>query len=616
MHLLKKVKKYLLLIVIFHCYNSKAQVDKAQPNSNRDSVRYTKLRDKLNKSAIGREVYNFLFKDIYNQASSINIDQNEQNPYSNHSGKVIRSIKIKRLNVLGESVYDTTQKATVWYEKTLNKLHKNTQESVIRNSFLLFNEGDVIDAQLLWDNERLLRSTSIFHDAQILIVPDPTFSNIVDILIVTQDVWSLEPIIDVGGLEQYTLGLAQNNVRGLAHAWNTSFFYNKTQSPKWEFQSNYQIPYYKKTYIKTEASLSYFRDFKQLALKTSRQFITPDTKWAGSAELSRNQTNTYIFYKATDSLVSFPLNYNFGEVWLGRAFKVNFGSKTFQERSRVVLSGLSNFYRFTQRPIVAQDTNRLYSNRSTYLLGIGFTNRKYQRDLMIYGYGRTEDVPIGYLGSVVWGIEQTEFGTRNYLGLKFAKGSYLSKNRGYLYNLINIGGYRRDNEIEQGILSIESSYFSPLISWRKSKLRHFATFRYTNGYNRFDNEYVSISNNGIRGLNSSLLRGTQKMTLSLESVCFSPVSIIGFRIAYYGFADFGFINGNLTNQNNYKLYQGYGVGIRLRNENFTFNTISLRIGFYPTIPNVGSLLGTNISGEQILRLQDFNISAPEPIPFR
>ena len=343
-----KINSIVLFLMLLAFSEAIAQDKNIPANSTRDSIRYTKLREKLTKSAMGREIYRFLFKDVYQQNMMVDQNQIEQNPYEQHEGKVIRKITIKRLNVFGESVYDTTQKATVWYDKALNKLHKNTLESIIQNSFLLFKEGDVIVPRLLWDNERLLRSTAIFHDARILIIPDAQYPNLVDIQIITQDVWSLEPILDVGGIDRYTLGLSQRNVRGLGQTWNTSFFFNKSQSPRWEFRSNYLIPYIKKTYIRSEANLSYFRDFKQLSIKASRQFLTPDTKWAGSAELSRNQTNNYIFYQNTDSLISFPLNYNFAEAWLGRAFKLKIGSKSFQERSQYVVSSQTNLYKFTR----------------------------------------------------------------------------------------------------------------------------------------------------------------------------------------------------------------------------------------------------------------------------
>lgn len=582
--------------------------------TNRDSVRYTRLKQTMTKSAIGREVYNFLFRDVYNGTNSQEISKIAENPFVEHEGKVIRKISIKRLQVFGESVYDTTRKAKTWFDKGLNALHTDTREGVIRNSFLLFQEGDVLRPNVVWDNERLLRSTSIFHDARILVLPDSQFPNLVDVLILTQDVWSLEPVIDIGGVGRYNLGLSQRNFRGLGHRWDNLFYYNKTALPTWEYQTRYTVPYIGRSYITTEVNLTLLREFKQLGIRAYRPFITPETKWAGEAELNRNETINYVFYRDTDSLISFPLNYNYADAWVGRAFKL----KGLQERSRIVLAARASRFTYTQRPTVTADTNRLYSNRGTYLFNIGFSNRQYRRDVLVYGYGRTEDVPYGYLATLVGGVENTEFGKRTYLGLKLAKGQYLKNNNGYLYTLLNVGGFRRNGSIEQGVISAEANYFSPIVRVKGflSKFRHFATLRYTQGINRFDYEYLSISNNGIRGLSSDRLRGTQKLTLSLESVCFTPASIAGFRAAVYGFTDLGWVNFNSKSLINNTLYQGYGIGIRLRNENLTFNTVSLRIGYYPTIPNASGAFRGDASGEQVLRLQDFTIAAPEVVPFR
>jgi hypothetical protein len=585
--------------------------------SRKDSLTFTKLKTKMYKTRVGREIYGFLFRDIYNQQNNTQVAQVQENPFKEYEHRVIRKVIVKKLQVFGESVYDTAKKAHIWTDRLLNRLHTDTREGVIRRSYLLFQEGDILHAQTLWDNERLLRSASFLHDARILVIPDKKFPNQVDVLVLTQDVWSLEPIIDFGGPDHYSVGLAQRNFRGLGHTWQNTYYYNRNLSPHNEYQSRYFIPYIGNTFASAEATLNYFRDLKQLSFKTGRTFLVPNTKWAGNLEMNHSETIQRFFYKNTDSLVAFPLNYNYMDAWLGRSFRIGFGNESLKERARIVIAARSSLIHYTRRPEVREDTNRLYSNRITHLFSIGFSNRRYTRDLLIYGYGRTEDVPYGYLASVVGGWENTEFGHRNYWGLKLAHGQYLRNKKGYLYGLLNIGGYQRMGHIEQGIASLQGSYFSQLIPWGHSSLRHFVTVNYIKGYNRFDNEYISIANTGgIRGLNSSLLRGTQKLAINLESVCFSPLSLFGFRMAFYGFVDIGWVTPANQSLIGSTPYQGYGVGLRLRNENFTFNTISIRLSVYPNAPVGIATFRPDVSGEQVLRLPDFIITQPEVIPFR
>ncbi|MFN8355658.1 MAG: hypothetical protein U0Y10_14470 [Spirosomataceae bacterium] len=584
----------------------------------RDSTFYTNLKNKMNKSSVGREIYNFLFRDVYNSNASRQVQTIEVNPFLEHEGKVIRHIVIRRFDVFGPSVYDTLRKPSNWVERFGNKLHKETQESVIKNSFLLFEEGEVLRPQTLWDNERLLRQASIFHDARILVVPDKRFANLVDVYVITHDVWSLNPNIDIGGTNKFGLELEQKNFRGLAHTFTNTIRYNgSAPSHPWEFGSLYRIPYIKRTFITAEAQLQLYRDFKIVSAKAYRPFITPETKYAGAAELSYNRITNYV-YDLGDSVryESFPLNYFYGDIWLGRAFKLDLGSKLLNERARLVIAARTNRYIFTERPQVSLDSNRLYENRSTYLFSVGFSNRQYRRDVLIYGFGRTEDVPYGYLGSIVFGHEKAEFGGRDYFGFKFAQGRYLPKNWGYLYTLANFGYYNRGGDIEQGVLSLEANYFSGLLKLRRANLRQFINLRYTTGINRFNFEYIGISGaDGIRGANSSKLLGTKRLTLNLETVLFSSFQVVGFRIASYAFADLGLVETSNQSLLSSPIYQGFGLGFRFRNENLTFNTFSVRFAFYPNIFST-SQLGFDLGGETPLRLRDFTIEQPEIVPFR
>ena len=67
------------------------------------------------------------------------------------------------------------------------------------------------------------------------------------------------------------------------------------------------------------------------------------------------------------------------------------------------------------------------------------------------------------------------------------------------------------------------------------------------------------------------------MILYTEIVLFSPYHPLGFRIAFFGFADFGLI-GYSPNIFKNEFYTSLGIGVRLRNERLVFNTIQIRLG--------------------------------------
>jgi len=60
-------------------------------------------------------------------------------------------------------------------------------------------------------------------------------------------------------------------------------------------------------------------------------------------------------------------------------------------------------------------------------LGSGFPSvQKYYKTNLIYGYGRTEDIPFGGLLNIILGREINEFKSRIYLGSSLSVGESIS----------------------------------------------------------------------------------------------------------------------------------------------------------------------------------------------
>jgi hypothetical protein len=588
--------------------------------STKDSVFFTKLHKSLTKTKFLSQIHELLFRDIYSRnTQGQEITQIEENPFTPYLGCVIKTITIKSLRVFGESVMDTTRKAK-GMDKFLNRLHTNTQEKAIRESFLMFKEGDIIYPEKLRDNERLLRSISVFHDARIYVRRDEMFPNFAHLIIVTQDVWSLLPEVNVGGVNTFDISINQANFRGLGHSWKNIFYFNFNQHPSFEYGSIYTIPYIGKSFITGRAEISFRRETSLYDIRIFRPFLTPDMKMAGGFQVSQ-ATNLRVTARTfdgstltlNDSLpLFFPIKQNLADLWLARSFKLNFLTKAIQQRSRLILGFRYSNVSYSQRPRVSPDTNQLYRNHSDYLMGIGFSNRRYKRDFLIYGFGITEDVPYGYLAYFVTGHENSDvFGKRWYAGLKFAKGQYLNK-AGYIYGVINMGAFSNGTTG----LTIESNYFSPLLDLGHSKARHFLTIRYGFGTQRYTGEYLNINNeNGIEGVNSDQLWGSKKLAIGIQSVFFSRVRFIGFRIAPFAHLDMAFVTPRYQSLITKFPYTGIGIGIRLRNENLTFNTIQLKLTYFPNLPNIPAM-NAAFSDTYNLKLKDFDISAPEIVPFR
>ncbi|CAG5068234.1 hypothetical protein DYBT9623_00963 [Dyadobacter sp. CECT 9623] len=609
--------KYLLLFLLLTTLASAQNPDSVSVYS-RDSIRYTNLKARMSKTKFSKAVYRLLFRDVYNQGKVKEVKEIETNPFTPYEGMVIRTIYIRQLDIMGESVYDTTRKGNRLQRFLSKRLHTNTREGIIRKSFLLFSEGDDIQAQTLKDNERLLRENRTILDARIIVVPRTDVTWMADVVVLVQDSWSLNFAGGFSSFNKFNLAVENINVRGTTHSQRTGIRWNSNDTiQKFQFRTIYTVPYIGKTFITGQANFIYERDLKEQSIRLYRRFLTNETKYAGAFELGHIKVQQYRRrLDDIDVVIQYPTEYKFYDAWIGRSFKFPFPNSPLAKNSRIVTAIRHNKYSFDERPQVAPDLNKIYWNRSATLVSLGYSNRNYKRDVLIYGFGRTEDVPIGHLFALTLGQENTQFGARGYAGVQYATGQYLAHNLGYMYALANVGTYSKNGKAQQGVLSGQLNYISNLIPFRYSFFRQFLTFRYTHGIRRDPLDYLNISGEqGIRGINNDQLIGTKRLTVGTETVFFSDKSLLGFRIAYFVFADLGLVNG-VSSLWDGPLYQGYGLGLRFRNENLAVNTFQIRVGFYPNIPGNSAPWRFGASGNVPLRLRDFDISAPSIVPLQ
>lgn len=580
-----------------------------------DSLLYSSLKRKMYKHRLTHQLYDVLFREVYNSRVTGEVAQIEVNPFQPFDGRIIGKIYIQRLGVFGASVYDTTRKAINWIERTGNKLHTNTRENVIRRSYLLFSEGDALNPTVLRDNERLLRRIGIFLDARILVVPRPGSKQFVDIYVVTQDVWSLLPDGGVGGLNSFQLALDQRNFQGLGQQLSNRINYDGNDPyQKLEYLGRYVNPYIGKTFLTGQIDFQLLRFQKVISAKLFRPFINPDTKWAGQVELGQYWLQNRVLVRP-DSLIQFPLNYFYFDTWVGRSFPSPFKLGNPEDRARIVVAARLTTYNYGQRPQVRADTNQLYQDRRTTLFSIGYTQRRYIRDVLIYGFGRTEDVPWGSTISLVGGLERAELGERVYMGINVSRGQYIKK-MGYLYGFLSTGSYYSSQGRQQTILSLETNYFSPLHKTGWGQMRHFFNTRLTLGADRFNNEYLYLNGDRGFGVNNDALIGTKRLLLSYENLLFSRINVLGFRVAFITFANLGMVSFPPQSLFAGPLYQGYGIGFRLRNEHLTFNSFQIRLAYYPNLPNNSAPLRSTFEGVPVLRFRDFDINSPQVIAFQ
>lgn len=589
-----KVKKY-------NYGNADALIDTIRSNQKSDKFVYKALQLLLKNESTGTYGYYY---------------QRGETPFIPYQQKVIKKIKYVRLEPFGPTIYDTTKTATSWLAKTGNNLQFKTNERVIRNN-MLFDSGDKVDPELFSDNERILRTLPYIVDAKILVDKVSENSDSVVVTVITKDVWSEAFGLSTTDFTSGQLDIWNNNILGFGKEARHSIFWDDQEKQTLGYEGQFKVKNLYGSF--TELHLDYLNRFgtKSYFGKAERKFFSSNIRTAGGLEIGKTKSHGDI--RIGDTLLTNKFyDVNYFDFWLGRSFPIPTKNLLLKQKSNIVFSMRFINNDFKERPKETDDLFfHRFHKRTTYLGSIAFSKQSFRRSSLIYSYGRIEDVPYGALVNLTGGLEVNEFYTRPYLGLHASHSKSLPMG-GYIYSGANFGGFLRNQKIEQGVLGINALYFSRLLNHGANKSRIFVKTSFSRGINRFDDELISINNKeGIVGLRSDHLYGNQKILLNLESVTFSPYYIYGFRVAFYLFSDLGWICS--TSQRpayEGKFYTGHGFGFRFRNERLAFNTIQLRLAWYPKVPMDSNPSYIQFSGENRLRIENFFAKAPEIIKFR
>jgi len=495
-----------------------------------------------------------------------------------------------------------------------NNLHIKTNDAVIWNNVII-RQGDMLDSNLITDNERIIRKLSFIEDARIIVNYSSANRDSVDVLIITKDLWSKGFDVKIPALDSGQVVIWENNIFGIGHQIGSDIFWNMEKSPSIGYEGIYKIENIFGTFVKGKVNYLHKFEKESYGLNLFRDFFTPNIEYAGGAELRHTSKVEKIMTTDTTSFWT-HVKYNNYDFWVGRAFPIKVKSSLSGIRSTIIISArlLNNFF-FKRPPIVSEQSYYQYHDKTILLGCVAFSMQNYNTSNLIYSFGRTEDIPYGSLVKITAGLENSEFFRRLYSSISFSKGNYL-KNIGYYYNSLSIGGFINKRRFEQGMINCQLNYFTNLLRIKNFRLRQFANINYSIGIRRFEGDMMNINNeNGIRGLRSDSLTGTQKLALNLETVAFSPFYVFGFRFAFFGFVDLGLIGSSKESIFSNDLYSGLGVGIRFRNENLVFKTFQIRFAFYPLVPQDAIKQLMYLSGEKVLAPEDFYAKAPKILLF-
>lgn len=568
---------------------------------------YDSLRSNAYKWKWTKKLYDITFDSTkVKKKSPVFFMEKWEKQYRKYAGKVIRRIKISEKNVFG-IIGKTKSKSLINLKKHLNKHHINTKREIIRRN-LLFRTGDQFDPYVFAENERLFFELPYIQNVTFDIIDICTDS--VDVEVITQDAFSLGAAVSFPNYHSVQSRIYNENILGLGQNISGSLLFDTEAENICEFVGGqYEVFNIKGSFATGKILYSKDQNTELYDFSVQRNFFSTRIKTTEGFEFGRIER----FAEISDSLtITHRSVNNFMTIGFGIPKLLNSDKDRNSHKYLNYMASLSN-KDFSIRPDVSADSNRFYHNSTIVLFSLGMFKNDYYKTSLIYNFGRVEYIPYGYLIAIMAGPDFNEFCNRIYVGTRFAGGKYI-KDIGYFFSKLEMGNFfLRQNLFDEGIINSKSTFFSPLINLGKYKLRNMLELQYIKGINRDKVEFVDINDeNGIRGFENDNVKGDQRLGLDIESILFTPQHFYGFRFALFGFLDMAHICDQASNIFSQKLYSGFGIGVRVRNEQLVLKTFQIRLGFYPN----SNSFKISISGESVVKFEKLLVSYPQVIPFQ
>jgi hypothetical protein len=577
---------------------------------------YKKIKKAAYKYKLTRLAYDAVFVDPepkeYPVDLTIKAEVKQVNPYLKARGEIIRKVNIRVYDPFGYNVADTVARKINTIQKTGNKLHITTYKFIIANR-LLFKENDVLDALKLSESERILRAAVFVNDARVYVTPTSSDDS-VDVNVVVLDKWPIT--IPTLITDQFASARFRNqNLLGLGQQFEQYGRYSKSGAT--EYSGFYNISNIDNTFISAQLGYNVNNTTQETStyLSLDKPFYSFFATWAGGINLAHTWTDFTVddtIDQVTKRIPIAILNY---DVWLAKTIKLSDKKTLFNQSTNLIVGGRYFATEYLNRPSFDIDTSRNNRNSHGFLGNLGFGIQQYYKDKFIYRFGANEDVPEGLIVQFLYGGLKTEdFKIRYYNGVEIARAKHFYF--GYLSATFSYGIFYNIKVPNDITTNYKLYYFSDLKRRGNWYFRQFLNYTLVHGENKLLNQKITLRPEDLYGFNSGNLRGNTKMFLNSETVAYMPYNLIGFRFAPVLMIGMGMIGDPQHRLIESRLYQGYSLGIMVRNENLLSSTFQISVGLYPFLPeNKGVSVVYNPVTSFTLRVRAFSFSRPDFISY-
>lgn len=493
---------------------------------------------------------------------SLDFDEEESAVFSEEVRRELADPMVTgTVRVVRQPIFNTALPAEdKWLFRAANRLHVDTRERALRD-LLLFEPGEPVTIEQLEETERLLRARPYLYDARV--VPRRICGNVLDVDVVTRDVWTLLPRLDfdrAGGDNSYSVGIMDSNVLGSGQ--NVSVGYRKNQDRS-GVDFSYEDPNVRGSRTALALYLENADDGSRQLLDVRRPFFSFDSRYALGTRLDNFDRDEGL-YQLGQEVSEFRQDTRFVELFGGwsrgrqpddRVGRWRIGY-TYEDHSFDRISG-----------VVAPDP---FPQDRTYAypwIGYESVRERFETMRNFDRFHRTEDLNLGrsWFGRLGW--SDHVFGgddqSRLALGGGYFDATRIGERHLYRYGLRVDGFWNFDADEEQDVVTSAYGRYN----FERSEHRAFAAaldLTYVRNL-PVDRQLLLGGDTGLRGYPSRYQAGDRRVLVTVEERFFTdfyPFRLA--RVGYVLFADAGRAwDSDSSSSDGYGVLADVGVGLRL-----------------------------------------------------
>jgi hypothetical protein len=268
-----------------------------------------------------------LFKGAPNpliDSTSINIEKSMKS-IERQEGKRINHIYIEYKRFSNYGFSDSSNYSNL-LTNLANRFHNHTKEEAIRKN-LFFYENEYLNPLVIAYNEKWLRDLAYIQDARIIAFPLKKDTNLVDIYVVTKDIFPFGASLQIKKSNAYDASVTIENIKNVGNAFTVYQNFDIDRKTKTGLGFNYTARNIFASFIDLNMGANTLGNnyangassASSIYINGSRPLLSPLSKWTGGFEWSYSKNNNVFPDQWKDSLYNADFKYkmNHWDSWIG-----------------------------------------------------------------------------------------------------------------------------------------------------------------------------------------------------------------------------------------------------------------------------------------------------------